>query len=60
MRSFLAPLVLVPALMAAACSTLPESSKDMTEVQVTALYRERIMLPPGGDADLEALMRKKG
>lgn len=47
MRSFLAPLVLVPALMAAACSTLPESSKDMTEVQVTALYRERIMLPPG-------------
>lgn len=47
MRSFLAPLVLVPALMAAACSTLPESSKDMTEVQVSALYRERIMLPPG-------------
>lgn len=47
MRSILAPLVLVPALMAAACSTLPEASSDMTEVRVSALYRERIMLPPG-------------
>ena len=45
MRLFLAPLVLAPALLAAACSTLPETS--MTEVQVTATYRERIMLPPG-------------
>ena len=45
MRLFLAPLVLAPALLAAACSTLPETS--MTEVQVSATYRERIMLPPG-------------
>ena len=47
MRLLLAPLVLAPALMAAACSTLPEASDNMTEVQVSALYRERIMLPPG-------------
>lgn len=47
MRLFLAPLVLAPALFAAACSSVPESSDAMTQVQVTATYRERIMLPPG-------------
>ncbi|WP_235599201.1 YbaY family lipoprotein [Brevundimonas naejangsanensis] len=47
MRSFLAPLVMIPALMAAACTTSPEPSSDTTEVRVTATYRERIMLPPG-------------
>ena len=45
MRLFLAPLVLAPVLLAAACSSMPEAS--MTEVQVSATYRERIMLPPG-------------
>ncbi len=47
MRSFLAPLVMIPALMTAACATPPEASQDMTEVNVSATYRERIMLPPG-------------
>ncbi|WP_225212183.1 YbaY family lipoprotein [Brevundimonas guildfordensis] len=47
MRSFLAPLVMIPALMAAACTTSPEPLSDTTEVRVTATYRERIMLPPG-------------
>lgn len=47
MRPFLIPIALVPALTAAACAALPEASADMTEVQVRALYRERIMLPPG-------------
>ncbi len=47
MRSFLAPLVMIPALMTAACATLPEASQDMTDVSVSATYRERIMLPPG-------------
>ena len=45
MRPFLAPLALAPVLLVAACSSMPEAS--MTEVQVTATYRERIMLPPG-------------
>ena len=47
MRLFLAPLVLAPALLAAACSSMPESTAASTQVQVTATYRERIMLPPG-------------
>ncbi|HAC02016.1 YbaY family lipoprotein [Brevundimonas naejangsanensis] len=47
MRSFLAPLVMIPALMTAACATLPEAPQHMTEVNVSATYRERIMLPPG-------------
>ena len=47
MRSFLAPLVMIPALMTAACATLPEASQNMTDVSVSATYRERIMLPPG-------------
>lgn len=47
MRSFLAPLVMIPALMTTACATLPEAPQDMTEVNVSATYRERIMLPPG-------------
>ena len=47
MRSFLAPLVMIPALMTAACTTMPEASQDMTDVSVSATYRERIMLPPG-------------
>ncbi|WP_029673438.1 YbaY family lipoprotein [Brevundimonas naejangsanensis] len=47
MRSFLASLVMIPALMTAACATLPEASRDMTDVSVSATYRERIMLPPG-------------
>lgn len=47
MRLFRAPLVLAPALLAAACSSVPESPAASTQVQVTATYRERIMLPPG-------------
>lgn len=46
MRSFLAPLALAPVLLAA-CSSMPEAPSAMTEVQVNATYRERIMLPPG-------------
>lgn len=46
MRSILAPLVLAPILLAA-CSSVPETPAAMTQVQVDALYRERIMLPPG-------------
>ncbi len=46
MRSFLAPLAVI-SLTAAACSSLPESPDNMTDVSVTATYRERIMLPPG-------------
>ncbi|MND77691.1 hypothetical protein D3C80_693860 [compost metagenome] len=46
MRPILAPLVLAPLLLAA-CSSMPEAPATMTEVQVTAAYRERIMLPPG-------------
>lgn len=45
MRSTLAPLALAPVLFAA-CSSMPEPSA-MTEVPITASYRERIMLPPG-------------
>ena len=47
MRSFLAPLLMIPALMTAACATLPKASQDMTDINVSATYRERIMLPPG-------------
>ena len=47
MRSFLTPFVMIPALMAAACATSPEAPGNMTEVSVSATYRERIMLPPG-------------
>lgn len=46
MRLILAPLVLAPVLLAA-CSSMPEVPATVTEVQVTASYRERIMLPPG-------------
>ena len=46
MRSFLAPLAVI-SLTAAACSSLPETPDNMTDVSVTATYRERIMLPPG-------------
>lgn len=41
--SLIAPLVLA----VAACTSLPEAPADMTQVQVNATYRERIMLTPG-------------
>lgn len=47
MRPILAPFILAPVLLAAACASMPERGADTTEVQVTATYRERIMLPPG-------------
>jgi putative lipoprotein len=43
--SLIAPLVLGSALAVAACTSLPEA--PMTQVQVVATYRERIMLTPG-------------
>ncbi|EDX81492.1 MAG: YbaY family lipoprotein [Phenylobacterium sp.] len=45
-----APLILPAGLVLAACAvapTGPEMSAGTTVVTVTALYRERIMLPPG-------------
>jgi len=44
-----APMILPAALVLAACATTPgpEMSTGMTIVNVTATYRERIMLPPG-------------
>lgn len=42
-----APLILPAALILAACATAPEMTTGTTVVNVTASYRERIMLPPG-------------
>ena len=45
-----APMILPAGLILAACAvapTGPEMSTGMTIVNVAALYRERIMLPPG-------------
>jgi len=43
-----APMILPAALVLAACAAPgPEMSTETTVVNVTALYRERIMLPPG-------------
>ena len=45
-----APLILPAGLVLAACAVVttgPEMSAGTTVVTVTALYRERIMLPPG-------------
>ncbi|MFN3877915.1 MAG: YbaY family lipoprotein [Brevundimonas sp.] len=42
-----APLILPAALVMAACATAPEMTTGTTVVNVTATYRERIMLPPG-------------
>ena len=41
--SLIAPLALV----VAACSSMPGGEAASTQVDVTAAYRERIMLPPG-------------
>lgn len=42
-----APLILPAAVVLAACATAPEITTGTTVVNVTATYRERIMLPPG-------------
>lgn len=42
-----APLILPAALVLAACAATPDMSTGTTVVNVTASYRERIMLPPG-------------
>lgn len=44
-----APMILPAALVLAACAATPgpEMSTGMTVVNVTAAYRERILLPPG-------------
>ena len=42
-----APLILPAALVLAACATAPDMTTGTTVVNVTASYRERIMLPPG-------------
>lgn len=42
-----APLILPAALVMAACATAPDMTTGTTVVNVTASYRERIMLPPG-------------
>ncbi|MEN5364209.1 YbaY family lipoprotein [Brevundimonas intermedia] len=42
-----APLILPAALVMAACATAPEMTTGTTVVNVTATYRERIMLPAG-------------
>jgi len=42
-----APLILPAALVLAACATAPDMTTGTTFVNVTASYRERIMLPPG-------------
>ncbi len=45
----LAPMILPAALVMTACASAPspEMSTGMTVVNVSATYRERIMLPPG-------------
>lgn len=42
-----APLILPAALILAACAATPDVTTGTTVVNVTATYRERIMLPPG-------------
>lgn len=42
-----APLILPAALVMAACAPAPDMTTGTTVVNVTASYRERIMLPPG-------------
>lgn len=44
-----APMILPAALILAACAATPgpDASTGMTTVDVTASYRERILLPPG-------------
>lgn len=42
-----APLILPTALVLAACAATPDITTGTTVVNVTATYRERIMLPPG-------------
>lgn len=42
-----APLILPAALVMAACATAPDMTTGTTVVNVTATYRERIMLAPG-------------
>ncbi|WP_295244870.1 YbaY family lipoprotein [uncultured Brevundimonas sp.] len=42
-----APLILPAALVLAACAATPDVTTGTTVVNVTATYRERIMLPPG-------------
>lgn len=42
-----APFILPAALVLAACAGSPDAPQGMTTVEVTTLYRERIMLPPG-------------
>ena len=42
-----APLILPAALVLAACAAAPDVTTGTTVVNVTATYRERIMLPPG-------------
>jgi putative lipoprotein len=42
-----APLILPAALVLAACAATPDVTTGTTMVNVTATYRERIMLPPG-------------
>ncbi len=41
------PLIAPLALVVAACSSMPGGEAASTQVDVTAAYRERIMLPPG-------------
>ena len=41
------PLIAPLALVVAACSSMPDAESASTQVDVTAAYRERIMLPPG-------------
>ena len=40
------PLIAPLALVVAACSSMPGDEAASTQVEVTAAYRERIMLPP--------------
>jgi len=41
------PLIAPLALVVAACSSMPDAESAPTQVDVTAAYRERIMLTPG-------------
>lgn len=41
------PLIAPLALVVAACSSMPDAESASTQVEVTAAYRERIMLAPG-------------
>lgn len=41
------PLIAPLALVVAACSSMAPPEAETTSVEVTAAYRERIMLPPG-------------